>query len=80
MRAHPRTQRPGAELREGVLPPVGEHDGVRRLRAPVEPHHRVNLAGGAQVIDDGPLPAVPEPEVDNNDVHRRTPSVAHQLR
>src|SRR6266542_8332 len=55
----PRGERSGAELGEGVVPPVGGDHVVRGLRAAVEADHRVDrllpAAAGAEPVHDGAL-------------------------
>ena len=73
---------PGAELGERVVRPSREHDVVRRLRAPVEPHHRGDRSAScrAQPVDDGSLAGVPVPEVDHDRRARHSRSIRSPVR
>jgi hypothetical protein len=58
MTAHARDERGRAELREGVMPPIGQHHVVTRLRAAVETHHEARIEAPRERIGHGALAAI----------------------
>ncbi|KFB72565.1 MAG: hypothetical protein AW09_002243 [Candidatus Accumulibacter phosphatis] len=76
---HSRHQRPGSELREGMLPAVGQDDVVSGLRAAVETDDRVYLPAPAEGVGKHALATIAETQTEQGDqaghAHRPSPLV-----
>ena len=78
-RLHAGDEAPRAELREGVVPPIGGHDVVAGLRAAVEAHHRGGARPPHQGVGDVPLAGVAEAEIDDGERASGQPSALEVL-
>jgi hypothetical protein len=73
-RAHVRREAAGAHLRERVMPSIGQHHVVARLRAAVEAHDDVGSRLPHEVIGGEPLARIAEAEIDDGERAELSPA------
>jgi hypothetical protein len=66
-RPHSWDKRAGAELGEGVMPPIGGDDVVAGLGPAVEAHYPPGPRLADEGVGEQPLAGIPEAEVDNDE-------------